>query len=248
MTSRQPACRRHGRAAWDTCPVVRLVTLTPKDAGEVLTLQRAAYVTEARTHGDLELPPLTQSLDELAGELSDPDVQALGYRTDSGRLVAAVRIHIDRGKGVASVGRLTVAPDLQGRGLWQPPARHSRGGPAGRAHASAAVYRRAQRRQPSPLCPTRLHRAPPRADRRRIRARASRQTPTSQQPVGRQTRPIPSHAVEQRRRPYETSLATRPSHSARATSASSTLGPAAPGPTWPSLGEGGRARRIGRRR
>jgi hypothetical protein len=30
------------------------------DAGEILTLQRAAYVTEAQAHGDLTLPPLTQ--------------------------------------------------------------------------------------------------------------------------------------------------------------------------------------------
>lgn len=30
------------------------------DAGEVLTLQRAAYLTEAQAHDDLSLPPLTQ--------------------------------------------------------------------------------------------------------------------------------------------------------------------------------------------
>jgi hypothetical protein len=39
------------------------------DAGELLTLQRAAYVTEARLYDDPELPGLTQSLPELVDEL-----------------------------------------------------------------------------------------------------------------------------------------------------------------------------------
>src|SRR5690606_20531530 len=43
-----------------------LSRLTSSDAGEVLTVQRAAYVTEARAHDDLDMPPLVQSLDQLA--------------------------------------------------------------------------------------------------------------------------------------------------------------------------------------
>ena len=39
------------------------------DAGEVLTLQRAAYVTEARAHGDLDLPPLLETLAETRAAL-----------------------------------------------------------------------------------------------------------------------------------------------------------------------------------
>jgi ribosomal protein S18 acetylase RimI-like enzyme len=98
--------------------MVQLVTLGPADAGEVLTLQRAAYVTEAQAHADLGLPPLVQSLDELAAELGDPAVTALGYRTGAGRLVAGVRVQLDWDDArVASIGRLTVAPDLQGQGL-----------------------------------------------------------------------------------------------------------------------------------
>jgi hypothetical protein len=57
-----------------------LVRLSPADSGEILTLQRAAYVSEAQAHGDLELPPLVQSLEELAAELADPQVLALGLR------------------------------------------------------------------------------------------------------------------------------------------------------------------------
>ena len=39
--------------------------IRPEDAGEVLTLQRAAFVSEALIYGDPDMPPLTQSLEEL---------------------------------------------------------------------------------------------------------------------------------------------------------------------------------------
>jgi len=58
-----------------------LDVLGPGDAGEMLTLQRAAYVTEAQAHGDVFLPPPRQSLAELYAELEDPDVVALGWRS-----------------------------------------------------------------------------------------------------------------------------------------------------------------------
>lgn len=95
-----------------------VATLTVNDAGELLTLQRAAYVTEAQAHGDLNLPPLTQSLDELASELSRPEVTAIGLRNDADRLVAAVRVFRSTADShLAELGRLVVAPDAQGRGL-----------------------------------------------------------------------------------------------------------------------------------
>jgi GNAT superfamily N-acetyltransferase len=96
-----------------------LVRLGAEDAGEVLTLQRAAYVTEAQAHADLNLPPLQQSLTEVAAELADPEVLALGWRNPSGRLVAAVRARVTTtdDPGVAEIGRLTVVPDQQGQGL-----------------------------------------------------------------------------------------------------------------------------------
>ncbi len=84
----------------------------------MLTLQRAAYVTEAQAHADLNLPPLRQSLAEVAAELADPEVLALGWRNPSGRLVAAVRARVTtQDPGVAEIGRLTVVPDHQGQRL-----------------------------------------------------------------------------------------------------------------------------------
>ncbi|MCA1008240.1 GNAT family N-acetyltransferase [Rhodococcus hoagii] len=94
-----------------------VVALTVDDAGELLTLQRAAYVSEAQAHDDLRLPPLTQSLDELVDELSQPTVAATGLRDAGGRLVAAVRVCVGpEDECTAELGRLVVAPDLQGRG------------------------------------------------------------------------------------------------------------------------------------
>ncbi len=97
----------------------RLVRLGTDDAGEVLTLQRAAYVTEAQAHGDLDLPPLRQDLAALIAELGDPYVLALGWRDANGRLIAAVRARraSDPPEAWAEIGRLTVAPDRQGQGL-----------------------------------------------------------------------------------------------------------------------------------
>ncbi|MDQ3716234.1 MAG: GNAT family N-acetyltransferase [Actinomycetota bacterium] len=89
-----------------------IVPLTVADAGEVLTLQRAAYASEALIYGDPSLPPLVQTLSELVSELS----KSLGHKAIRGtRVVGAVRsvVHGD----TLRIGRLTVAPDLQGSGL-----------------------------------------------------------------------------------------------------------------------------------
>jgi len=85
--------------------------LTEADAGELLTLQRAAYVSEAQLNGDPFLPALTQSLDEFRTDLRKP---ALGTRIE-GRLVASVRWTVE--DDCAHIGRLVVAPDMQGLGV-----------------------------------------------------------------------------------------------------------------------------------
>lgn len=94
---------------------IDLLRLDVGDAGEILTLQRAAYVTEAQAHDDLSMPPLTQTLSQLRAELADLDVSAWGVR-EEGRLVASVRIR-RADPATAEVGRLVVAPDRQGNGL-----------------------------------------------------------------------------------------------------------------------------------
>ena len=99
-------------------PALEDLVVTPAtdaDAGELWTLQQAAYLVEGRRHGTFELPPLTETLDELRGSLADPAVTVLVARR-AGRLVGSVRGE-RRPDDVWYVGRLMVAPDLQGAGL-----------------------------------------------------------------------------------------------------------------------------------
>ncbi|SET78848.1 GNAT family N-acetyltransferase [Geodermatophilus poikilotrophus] len=93
-------------------PSIELRPLPPGAAGELLALQRAAHVPEAQLYDDVRLPALVWPLDELADELTRSS--CLGARAGS-RLVGAVRAH--ERDGVLHVGRLVVAPDLQGRGI-----------------------------------------------------------------------------------------------------------------------------------
>jgi GNAT superfamily N-acetyltransferase len=86
----------------------------PEHAGEVLTVQRAAYVTEAQRYRAPDIPPLVETLEELRADLAAPGVVARAAWLGP-RLVGSVRGRVD---GAAmEVARLTVAPDLQGRGL-----------------------------------------------------------------------------------------------------------------------------------
>ena len=45
--------------------------IRPEDAGEVLTLQRAAFVSEALIYDSVHMPPLTQTLEEVEAELRE---------------------------------------------------------------------------------------------------------------------------------------------------------------------------------
>ena len=91
---------------------VELRELPPTAVGELLTLQRAAYVTEAQLYDYVRLPALVQTLDELAEELAAGRCVAALAGT---RLVGAVRTREQ--DGVLHVGRLVVAPDVQGTGI-----------------------------------------------------------------------------------------------------------------------------------
>jgi len=87
------------------------------DAGEMFTLQRAAFVTEGQINDSFRIPPLTETLAELAASLLTTDTVLVAREdTRDGRLVGTVRGG-GRADGVWWVSRLMVAPDLQGRGL-----------------------------------------------------------------------------------------------------------------------------------
>jgi tRNA (guanine37-N1)-methyltransferase len=91
---------------WEIVPAVRA------DAPELLVLQRACWVQEALANDSLAIPALHESLDDLLASFADWDWYVVRA---AGRLVGAVRGKLD---GDAwDIGRVMVAPDLQGRGL-----------------------------------------------------------------------------------------------------------------------------------
>lgn len=91
---------------------IQIRDIHPDDAGEVLTIQRAAFVQEAQIYGSADMPPLTQTLEELRAELE----QNLGCVALAGRrIVGAVRAVRDG--DLLLIGRIAIAPDQQGEGI-----------------------------------------------------------------------------------------------------------------------------------
>ena len=85
---------------------------TRGDAGEILTLQLACWVEEARANETLDIPPLRENLSDVEAWLGEWTTFVV---RSGARLVGGVR-----GRLVADVwhiGRLMVAPDLRGLGL-----------------------------------------------------------------------------------------------------------------------------------
>ena len=94
---------------------VRPATLA--DAGEILTLQLACWVAEQRANPGVEIHALRETLDDVRRWLGRWTVIV---RRRGGRLIAAARGRVERHgdhAGAWDVGRLMVAPDLQGQGL-----------------------------------------------------------------------------------------------------------------------------------
>ena len=83
--------------------------IRPDDAGEVMTLQRAAFVQEALIYGTPEMPPLTQTLEEVESELHE-NIGCVAL--DGPRMVGAVRARLDG--SLLLVGRIAIAPDRAG--------------------------------------------------------------------------------------------------------------------------------------
>ncbi|PVY96534.1 GNAT family N-acetyltransferase [Actinomycetospora cinnamomea] len=101
-----------------TAPCV-VAALTVADAGEALTVQYAAYLSEGRRYGTTGIPPLRETVAELAADLERADVRAFGAWAGV-RLVGSVRLRGERvgtGSGCAELARFSVAPDVQGHGI-----------------------------------------------------------------------------------------------------------------------------------
>lgn len=82
------------------------------DAPEILAVQKAAFETEAISHGTRDIQPLTETLDELLQEYSaGPVLKA----TENGKIVGSARADV-RG-GVVTVEKVVVLPEYRRRGI-----------------------------------------------------------------------------------------------------------------------------------
>ena len=82
------------------------------DAGEILALQKLAYLDEAGIYGDYTIPPLTQTLEEMRADFQNQVVLKCSV---SGEIVGSVRGY--ERDGTCFVGKLIVHPDFQNQGL-----------------------------------------------------------------------------------------------------------------------------------
>ncbi len=85
---------------------------TPADVGELFVLQMCCWVQELHANPGVRIPALHEDLDDVRRSLADWTWLVLRR---GGRLVAAARGRAEGGSW--DVGRLMVAPDLQGQGL-----------------------------------------------------------------------------------------------------------------------------------
>lgn len=104
---------------------MRLATVA--DAGEILTVQRAAFLAEGQRYREPYLLPLRESLDEVRAAIADPACTVVVAELDGGdrnldgtparpgRLVGSGRLSADG--ETAQVSRIAVAPDRQGSGV-----------------------------------------------------------------------------------------------------------------------------------
>jgi tRNA (guanine37-N1)-methyltransferase len=89
-----------------------LALAAPSDAAELFTLQRACWVQEQQANPGVHIPPLHEDLSDVQSWLEEWTTLVL---RSNGRLVGAVRGHL--AGETWDIGRLMVAPDLQGRGI-----------------------------------------------------------------------------------------------------------------------------------
>lgn len=106
-------------AALDGLAGAEVRQAVPADAEEILVLQRACWLEEARDNARFDIPALEEDVEDVRAGLT---LLRTWVVRSGGRLVASVRAGEetdDRGERVWRIGRLMVAPDLRGRGLGQ---------------------------------------------------------------------------------------------------------------------------------
>ena len=85
---------------------------TIDDVGEILALQKLAYVSEAEIYDDFTIQPLHQTLEEIEAEFAD---QCFLKFCADGRIAGSVRAYAS--KGTCFIGKLVVHPECRNQGI-----------------------------------------------------------------------------------------------------------------------------------
>jgi len=82
------------------------------DAEDILKLQKLAYRSEAELHNDFEIPPLTQTLEELISDFKHKRILKV---ESSEKIIASGQAYLVG--DCCHIGRMVVLPAYQGRGI-----------------------------------------------------------------------------------------------------------------------------------
>lgn len=82
------------------------------DAAEILSLQKLAYLSEARLYHDYSIPPLTQTIEELVADFGR---KTFLKAIEDGKIVGSVNGFLQGDRCL--IGRLMVHPEQQGMGI-----------------------------------------------------------------------------------------------------------------------------------
>ena len=91
---------------------IQVRTASIDDAEEILEIQKAAFLSQARVYNNYQLPPLTQCLDSIRNEFDEKTFLKVQIEN---RIIASVRFKtVD---GYVTIDRLVVKPEFQNQGI-----------------------------------------------------------------------------------------------------------------------------------
>ena len=93
--------------------VILIEKAQKEDLKEILDLQYLAYQSEAKLFGDMEIPPLKQTIEEVYDEFEKGTI--LKAIDEKGVIIGSVRAYQD-GRTVY-IGKLMVHPEMQNKGI-----------------------------------------------------------------------------------------------------------------------------------
>ena len=85
---------------------------TDRDLDSILLLQKMAFHGQALIYNDFNLPPLTQTIDDLRKEFRTKSIYKVAR---DGKIIASIRCYIK--DDVLYIEKLIVDPDFQNRGI-----------------------------------------------------------------------------------------------------------------------------------